>query len=223
MSYSCEIFFKQLSGDDVYDFLLKFKQEAIAHIPEIAERNKWYSPLFRKYSLKNDFTITHELRDETINWAKLSVFRYRYFYDKKLQLLGMYGVDESMKGLFDSICYFQNSTDQDYSFDEWNGVKYFEEVANKWRQASDEEVKAWHEKKYNEPWDQDGLSCICDLDYYRRTAAYHEIWHNFEHTLENDNSVVYLSLFGFYDFKHMSKFYQCIKESFDNWIEEDNK
>ena len=216
MSYNCEISFKEISGEDVYDFLLKFKQEAIAHISEIAERNAWYSPLFRKYSSNNDSTITHELRDETIDWAKLSVFRYRYFYNKKLQLLGMYGVDDSMQSLFDCTVYFQNSTNQDYSFDEWNGVKYFVEVANKWKQTSDEEVKAWHTAEYNEPWDQEDRSYTCDLDYYRRSAAYREIWQNFEQTLYDDDSVVYLSLFGFYDFKHMSKFYECIRKSFEN-------
>lgn len=217
MSYSCEISFKQISGDDVYEFFQNFKRRTVEHIPEIASTHVVFSPLYNAHPWEGEFEPTRELREATITWAKESVFRYRYFYNRDLHLLGVYSVEDSQKELFDCTVHFQNSTDQNYPFEDWNGVKYFGDVADKWKNATDEEVKAWYKKEYDEEYNPKWSS---DLNYYRQTAAYSEIWGNFEATLENDDSVVYLSLFGFFDFEHMSHFYVCIKESVEKTIEE---
>lgn len=220
MSYWCEICFKEIAGDDVYAFLQKLKAEAIAHIPEIAENNASFSPLFKKHSWESDFEPSRELREATIDWAKSNVFRYRFFYDKEHHLLGVYSIDDCMHSLFDCVHEFQNSCDQNYNFDTWNGVGCFEEVARKWQEASDEKVKVWHKEHFEVEWDSDRES---RLDYYRQSAAYHEIWENFEHTLEDDSSVVYFSLFGFYDFEAMAMFYACVEDAVKQKIKDWNK
>lgn len=224
MSYWCQICFKQLPGDDLYSFLQKFKAEVIAHIPEIAENNASFSPLFKEHSWTDDFEPSKELRKATENWAKLSLFRYRFFYSKDLHLLGMYSVDDSIHGLFDCAHEFQNSCDQDYDFDTWHGVDFFQEVAKKWQEASDEKVKSWYKEEYEEEWVPGHGS---GLDYYRRSAAYREIWERFQHTLDCDDDVVYLSLFGFYDFEAMLQFYACTLDAVNKkilkWTEEFSK
>lgn len=221
MSYWCQICFKQIDGDAVYEFLQQFKAEAVKHIPEIAERNASFSPLYKAHTWKEDFEPSRELRKATEDWAKLSLFRFRFFYDKEHHLLGIYSVDDCLHGLFDCVVEFQNSCDQDYSFDTWDGVRYFEEVARKWQAASDDAVKAWYRKEYEEEWDCGRGS---GLDYCRRTAAYKEVWENFEHSLYCDDDIVYFSLFGFYDFEAMALFYATVKEAAEKniskWTEE---
>lgn len=222
MSYYCEISFKQISGDDVYTFLQSFKKEAIAHLGEIAEENKYYSPIMKAQMCNSDeFIISQELRDATREWAVNSVFRYRYFYNKELQLLGIYGPPSCLKHLFDKSLEFQNSCDQNYEFEYWDGVKYFEDVANKWKAASVEEICAWYKAEFGD--DLNVANCS-DFDYYRRWAAYREIWSNFERTLEDDDSALYLSLFGYYDIMNTTCFYasveNAVRETVAKWVED---
>lgn len=201
----------------MYEFLQQFKAAVVKHIPEIAERNASFSPLFKEHTWQEDFEPSRELRKATEDWAKLSVFRYRFFYDRELQVLGVYSVDDSMHGLFDCIHEFQNSCDQDYEFDTWNGVGFFEKVAREWQNASDEKVKAWFKEEYEEDW-------VCGrgsgLDYWRKTAAYKEIWEQFAHTLDCDDEAVYFAPFGFYDFEPMAIFYACVEDAVKRKIAE---
>lgn len=221
MSYYCQINFKQISGDKVYSFLQGFKKEVMEHLKEIAEDNFAFSPIFKAQPLlAEEFKVTKKLLDETRSWAINSVFRYRFFYDEKLQLLGVYSVHKPIQNLFDCTVDFQNSCDQDYEFETWKGVRYFEEVAEKWKNVSDEQMKETFKEKREEEWDPKFCS---NLDYYRRSFAYEEIWKNFEDTLYDDDSVVHLSLFGFYDFQPPRSFSHFVKEKVKEWVEENKK
>ena len=73
VSYSCEISFKQISGDDVYDFLVAFKEHAVTHIESIAKSNVYFSPILRNYAYNTPLEITREMKDAT---KKLDAKRY---------------------------------------------------------------------------------------------------------------------------------------------------
>ena len=220
MSYSCTISFKQLPGDDVFEFLQNFKKKACEKIKEIARENCSFSPIMRDYHFEDDFAVTDEMRDRTETWAKSSVFKFRYFYNKDLHLLGIYGVYSCLQDIFDCSVFFQNSTDQDYEFDTWKGVRYFEEVAEKWKNASDEDVKEHYKAEHNNEWTP---KCNSSLDYYRRSYAYDEIWKHFESTLEDDSSALHLSFFGYYDFFEMKRFVKYTEDAVMEKIEKWNK
>lgn len=210
MSYSCKISFKQLSGDEVYDFLVKLKEHAIANIEAIAKNNVYFSPIMRKHNCRTPFEITRELRAETKSWAQNNIFKYRWFFDKEHQLLGVYSLQSQLRDLFDCTVHFQNSTDQNYDYSDWNGVAYFESIAAKWSTADAETVNEFYSKIHY--GDQiENLDDPARLDYYRKSNAYAEIWDEFSHTLYDDSSIVYLTLFGSYDYEVIGKFLATIE------------
>lgn len=211
MSYSCEISFKQISSDEVYEFLVKLKEHAIANIDTIAKNNVYFSPIMRKHNYRTPLEITRELQAETKNWAQNDIFKYRWFFDKKHQLLGVYSLQPQLRHLFDCTIHFQNSTDQNYEWSDWNGIPYFESVAAKWSAADATTVNKFYGIIHY--GDQiENLDNPARLDYHRKSNAYHEIWSEFEHTLYDENSIVYLTLFGPYDYKHVGKFLACIEK-----------
>lgn len=220
MSYSCYISFKQLAGDDVYNFFLDLKKEAVSHIPDIAKQEYMFSPLCRIQEIGKPFQWSEDIKEKTENWAKQAIFHYRYFYNKELQLLGVYSVPDCMQNLFDTTIYFQNSCDQDYEYTTWKGVPYFEMVVEKWSTASEKEVKNWYTEKENRTWDADDWF---DLDYFRKTIVYKEIWEQFRESLFDDDAVVHLSLFGGYDYGHMKHFYQCIEDVVKKEMEKEER
>lgn len=213
MSYSCTISFKQLSGNEVYSFLQKFKKATTEHLADIAENNYIFSPIMRSPTHIQE-ELTPEIYEATKDWARKSIFHHRFFYNSEIQLLGVYGVHKSLEGLFDCTQYFQNSTDQDYEFDEWKGVKCFEEIAEKWRTMPSEDVLSACNR------DEEDINEATDLDYYRKSGAYEEIWKLIENTLFDDSSVLYLSLFGAYDFQPLGAFVRHCTQCALKFVEE---
>lgn len=209
MSYSCTISFKQIAGNDVYSFLQEFKKVTTERFESIANSNASFSPISRSLSLGADrIKMTDELLGATENWARNTVFKYRFFYNSDLQLLGMYGVDECMKDMFNCTVHFQNSCDQDYDYNEWSGIKYFESVVEKWKNSEDEKVIENFKETIRSEWDAKEN----DIDYWKKSFVYREIWGNFENTLEDDSSVVYLSLFGSYEILSIKQFVALIRK-----------
>lgn len=209
MSYSAEISFKKIDGKDICKFFSEIKKKIIDNIDSIAEDDFMFSP-FAKRLLSSDIRdfckvvdktsvrkfyyhaidTESRLESEVECWIE-KVFKYRWFYLADMSTLGVYGVPDVVKSLFDTTIYFQNSCDQDYEFEEWNGVTEFEAIAEKWRNKSDEEMLAI-DPEYGE-------SDVVDIDYYRRSLCYEEIWKLIEDTLWNDSNVTYIQMFGFYD------------------------
>lgn len=195
MSYRAEISFKQISAKDVFAFLKEFKDWVKNSIHEIAEDNFMYCPtvrwLHRSYADLND----HNSRDWCMQWAR-NLFSYRYIYLPEVELLCVYGVPGIVQDLFDDTIYFQNSTDQNYDYNTWDKIELFKEVARKWQAFTDEGVR---ERLHLDNDD--------DLDYHRKSACYNEIWNNYlKQSLYDEDSVVYLQLFGYYDIDVLTKF-----------------
>lgn len=216
MSYGCTISFKNIEAKDLFQFLQHFKDGCIKNMELIAKDEFVFSPIFRQHNAKliEENGETYEkFKESTENWMKSSIFKFRWFYMADKNLLGVYGVNKSLQSLFDNTVYFQNSCDQDYEFDEWNGIPIFEEIAEKWKTATNEDIY----KHFKYPNEQEEP---IDYDYYRRSNAYDEIWKMFEETLYNDDKALYLSIFGYWDFKHVHKFYHMVVQETNNWIKE---
>ena len=223
MSYSCTISFKTIPAEDIYDFLLSLKNKTTESFGPIAENNFIFSPFSKKSNKEDDKAEMHKAFWETTDWARMHVFTYRYFYLKEHQLLGVYSLNEEQQELFDCTVYFQNSCDQDYEFTEWQGVSWFEEVAAKWANATDEAVLQKYKEKYNEDfgYDYEGYAperLSEKLMYYRRTFAYKEIWELIEPTLYHENGAVYVSLYGGYELSTLSEFATQIKDKYYAWL-----
>lgn len=87
MSYSCEISFKEICAEEVYDFLVTLKNKLIDNIENIAKDNYMYAP-FVRYQHKPYSKLENYSNIECNNsWVK-QVFTYRYFYLKEYNLLG---------------------------------------------------------------------------------------------------------------------------------------
>lgn len=211
MSYSCTISFKQIPASDVFDFLGAFKKAAYEKLEDIAKENSSFSPIMRECPIGKEFTISDEIREKTRIWAQASVFHYRHFYNKELGILGVYGVPDCIQDIFDLTVYFQNSCDQDYNFEEWNGIPLFEEIAAKWKSRSLEEIA----KLIDRESDIDDMRDLekTEPQYYAKSACYEEIWSHFENTLYDDSAALYLSLFGFYDIHELNCFVQYTEDA----------
>lgn len=204
MSYSCLISFKKIPAEDINDFFIEMKKVAKDNLDSIAEENFSYSPIFRKLSFKDSRELQDEIDNKTLyrelftaqeDWVK-GIFTYRWFYIKEHQLLGVFGLPDSLYSLFDSTIYFQNSTDQNYDFSDWDDIDLFRSIADKYRNL-----------------DLDGVAELCDwytkealqeynrLDNTRKTLCYKEIWDTYlDDKLYDESKGIYISLLSpFYD------------------------
>lgn len=89
------------------------------------EQNKMYIPSVRyDYIAEKERTMAN-MADEF--WLE-SLFKFRFLYWPKYQLLGIIG-NSIDKNMFPMEMYFQNSTDQDYDFQNWleGDIPFFRE------------------------------------------------------------------------------------------------
>lgn len=210
MSYHATISFKTLKPNEIYPFFQKLKKSVRHNIKKIADDEYLYVPSIRHKHLY-DGVQEAVIQNADESWAK-SVFTVRFFYLAEHDLLGVFGVPSAAQGVFDDSIFFQNSCDQDYEFDEWAKVPSFAKIAEKWRTATDEEVKKKYvDERYGE-WDE---TSDPDLDYYRRTFAYDDVWAMCEDYLWNDELAVHLSLFAYYELYLLHAFVGLCKEKYD--------
>lgn len=215
MSYQCEIFFKDIPADKVYEFLQNLKTETLKRVNDVCKENFLWMPSIRDSHLYKDIP-DHIVRSIDEAWIH-TLLKNRYFYLPKYNLLGIFGLPEILKDMFDNVTYFQNSCDQDYSFDEWKGIPLFEEIANKWENTlTDAEVFAKYEEKYCK-WDEDEEF---KYDYCRKSLCYDEIWSNFSQFLYDDSICLYISFLGGYELYEVSKFRSKCKHLYEEWEEE---
>ena len=209
MSYSAEINFKTVKEGELLEFLKQIKAACKAKFDEIAEDDFIFMPSIKNsHLLKEDSEYAKDQIGRA--WMRNSVFSYRFFYIPEHNLLGVFGVPNVVKDIFDLTCYFQNSCDQDYDFEDWKGVPVFEQIAEKWKNATNEEVYKTFEfpDEYEEP---------IDYDYYRRSNAYDEIWKMCETYLYNEDDVVYISMFGGYEIAEQIGFCEKCRDAYDKW------
>lgn len=224
MSYSCYISFKTIEPNDIFDFMVNLRKEAASLLDEIANENFLYSPFSRKnveYNeefQKKDSKVRREIFKEAEEWAQ-KCFSYKWFYLPNIKLFGIFGVPTCLRKLFDSTVYFQNSCDQNYEFATWNGIPLFEEITQKWKNATDDEIfKAYESKDYCHFEKEEFIERVAD--YYRKTFIYDEIWAMFDNFLHDDSSTVNIALFASGDYKDIPRYVRLCLKAYEKWCEE---
>ena len=225
MSYHCEISFKQIEPDGIYEFFQKLKAAVGEHMKEIAEDNfTWVPYVRRNATVPEAFSdVPREWRTDAEFWATRALFSFRYFYDKELKLLGVYSIHNCLQDMFDGAVFFQNSCDKNYDKTAWCGISAFDAIFDKWQACPDEEIIEKYNSQNTIPFHKefdDETAVEHALDYYRKAYCYEEIWARYEHTLYDDDSVVYLALYGFYDTLHLTKFLKMCHERYIEWNKE---
>lgn len=215
MSYSATICFKTVKHKELYKFFSSLKAFCKANFDQTAKDNFIFMPTInRDYMLAQDSQYAKEQLDRA--WMRNSVFNFRFFYLPQHNLLGMFNIPTIARRLFDTTCFFQNSTDQNYDYDDWKGVPLFEKIAEKWKNATDEQVIAAH------PYPEELMESK-RFDYYRKTFAYDEIWKICSDFLFSEDSVVYLSLFGGYEIAEQLKFVSLCNKYYQEWKDKNEK
>ena len=72
---------------------------------------------------------------------------------------------------------FQDSTDQDYPFEEWMGIDCLKTFVHRFETADEEALAMFFNKEGNR---YDTKEFSRDIDYWRRTAAYESIYQSLE-------------------------------------------
>lgn len=218
MSYSATINFKTIKEGELYAFFKKIKDTCKEKFDEIAEDNFLYMPS-QHFSKKRMLEGASDRAKEELDraWMRNSVFSYRFFYIPGNNLLGVFGVPGAVKDIFDLTCFFQNSCDQDYNFEDWKGIPIFEQIAEKWKNSTDSDVIEHYNERYGDTYSAEENS---DLDYYRRTFAYDDIWKMCETYLYHEEEVVYLSMFGHYEISEQIGFVQKCKKAYEAFEKE---
>ena len=211
MSFSCTIHFKNIPPEKVYSFLQEYKSEVKKRADIICEKNFLWMPSIRNSHIYKDVK-EHIINDIDINWVRGSLLTHRFFYLPEHQLLGIFGVPDGFKDMFDNISDFQDSCDQDYEFENWKGVPLFEKISNKWENASEDNILK-SSKNSSEPLED------VDIEYYRRTLCCEEIWSYIKNFLFDDSSCVYFSVFGGYELSSVYEFIYKMKEYRQKWLD----
>lgn len=215
MSYECLIHFKNIPADKVYNFMQTFKTEVLKKIDDVAKENFLWMPSIRNSHLYKDVneSIIREIDEAWVH----KIFKFRYFYLPEYELLGVFSVPDGFEDMFDNVTFFQNGSDQNYDFEEWDGIPLFEEIANKWKSVlSDKDVFEIYEKKHGK-WAEDE---DFDYGYRRKDFCYDEIWSHFSNFLYNDAECVYFSLFGGYELREVYNFIGKCKKHHEDWRKE---
>lgn len=163
MSYSFGMYFKQV-GDraDAFDFALKVSKLHYKNAKQVIHTERYYIPSI------------HTICDNRITadrcWLN-EIFSLRFVYWEKYGLLGLSGFDypDDVEKMFDCHIHFQNSCDQDYSFDTWSPkIDLFQENLPKYVSMSEADLMDKIDKDLDYTEEE-----IKDMaDYYRRSAFY---------------------------------------------------
>lgn len=235
MSYWCEINFKKMEEKDIIPFFRRLKKRLVFDSSEIAKDNYIYCPFVKKHYLDlpqkcSDLFIKEpDVFSESDDWAR-NLFTYRYFYDTEYHLLGVFGVPNAVKDLFDASIEFQDSCDQDYEASHWHGVKEFEKIYEQWITKDVDEIKKIYNEKY-EPFifDEeypDPIKASKQLAYYKKSFAYEEIWKRYEDALYNDEDAIYFSCFlgcNTFSYKFLARCFEAAKMAEEEYKEKEKQ
>ncbi len=202
MSYGISVAFKKCKKEEIYDKLKEFKQlfTKRENAEKIISDNRFY---FSNYVYMHEKQAEANIMRVVDGWVK-QIFTYRFRYSETLQclcfVLAKTDVEE-INNWFDNFSYFQNSTDQDYDYEDWNGVPYFEEQVEKVKNLSAEGFKKLYISKHPY-WDECDEEHFEDDDYNRRSLVYTLCYAEVEDLLGDKIAISLLSDFEeLYDYR----------------------
>lgn len=145
MSYAVEVAFKKLDSiQEMQDFCATLKIEASKPemIKKIMESDYIFFPDWDAEAIKkqpkseiwSNMALEHWITELfTFNWAYIDKL-----HGKPCGYLMMFWVPKGLHNLFDGVVYFQDSTDQDYSREDYSGLQIFEEIYDEIMRAKED-------------------------------------------------------------------------------------
>lgn len=170
--------FKEISKDKLLDYCIQLGREMIGSADEIIKKNVYYIPSIRlNISDVSDKEYRVNWREADRNWL-YQLFSINLVYWEKYSLLGIVGtIPEAVRNRLTTI-EFQNSTDQNYDYDSWHGINYFEAIVKKIMQADAKTVALYLNQGNSIDYDEEDIKK--DIEYYRKTAIYDVIYKTLE-------------------------------------------
>lgn len=192
MSYSVSMAFTEVANEEeVLKFFNKFRAVIKANLKDIISENEYYIPSIRYTYQKED----RRLMSTFDEYWLCNALTYKFIYLKDKNILACVTDEHDfLKSLFTNFTYFQDSTDQDYPYETWNGIKYFEEIRDKIKAIpcnaegieelhkirSENNLHVWSD--YKEEWQKEK-----EFEYYKRETIYSLILSLFEKKVFNGN------------------------------------
>lgn len=173
MSYGFNMYFKQVkSKEDAFDFAMKVMKSLKENAEEAIRNYRFSIPSHRGISenrIADDYWLYY-------------IFTKNFTYWEDKNLVGMFSDRLPLEtvGLFDNEVHFQNSTDQNYDYEDWGeNIHYFNQVVKSVQNMNEEDIlkitiKRWH-------YDEDEIEEIREEIkgnplYYYQSAVYHIIF-----------------------------------------------
>ena len=167
MSYRIDISFKNCKKEQTYDKITEFEDILLKNAEEYIKNNL----CFCQYDTDKDRWYNNDIIDKFIS----RLFKHHIWYCEDIQALCIVygsGVKE-IQEWFDGYIYFQNSTDQNYDYEEWLFNDKFKSIVE-WVQNLDEEQFRKEFIKENKYYEE---SQIKFEDYYKKSLVYDKCYH----------------------------------------------
>lgn len=159
MSYSFTMSFCEVKNKtEAFDKALAYIKQYQTHKGMSALINNRTFPLLTTQAARNNSFAYDQ--------ALYVTFTFRFVYFPKHKILGLVGEFDDFSA---TSVYFQNSTDQDYDYEEWNGISLFEKLAKEVKQFSPDQIVRF----FPELPDAEIRE---NLEYWRRTCLYQMIY-----------------------------------------------
>lgn len=223
-------------AEENYNYVPYIRHSDFAEVSKPMSREEWraLSDEEKKDLFPREFrNVDPREIDNARYWARSCVFQHRYLYDTERQLLCMFSVPGPTQDIFDGTVHFQNSCDQDYDRSQYAGIPIFESIWDKWASMEEADILKHYKEHYGyslyeeiqrhtspERAEEEYAQRIA---YTRRSAAYDEIWNNYESALYNDESCIYLSLYGNYEIAPVTAFLKACHDKQVEWRDEGDK
>lgn len=167
MSYAIDISFKNCKKEQIYDKTIEFENILLKNAEEYIKDNL----CFCRYDTDKDRWDNNDIIDTFIS----KLFKHHIWYCEDIEALCIVygsGVKE-IKDWFDGYIYFQNSTDQDYDYEEWLFNDKFKSIVEWVKSLNEKEFKK-ELLKENEYYEE---SEIKFEDYYKKSLVYDKCYH----------------------------------------------
>lgn len=172
MSYYFEMSFKDIKRENLFNEIANIKSQLIKERGRIIGDNLFYAPSSRFKPIdESDLSeTTKTMLSKMDEYWLYSLFSFRALYWKNEGLLGLVGTLPENIGKEYKTIVFQNSTDQDYKYESWSGIKLFKNIVDYCKKCTKSQLTETFDWDLEEDIDEE------DLEYYRRSAAYKMIY-----------------------------------------------